>query len=329
MRVNYELENVPVNIIDLSWCNLRNTVNKDSADFQEFLASITNKGVLEPLVVRRIEDEDGNPMISLIDGFRRFTAAKLAGIEVVACKIYDNCSDKDALALQLELNIHRLKNTDREIYKQLTTIIEMEGSTMTIPRLAKLVNKSVQWVKERLKIESLSPDILDLVNRGIISGGNAVQLVKIWSQDRPEWIEKAQTLTVADFKSLVKAYLRQRTKENVDPKPWAPDLKFRSLPELRIELRDLKAIKAIVASMPNASPIELVREGLAYAVSMDKETLEERNNLHKRILIDQKVQKQIRCKKAKEQQLSNLEEKLQKLKEELKNEQRSGESGSE
>src|SRR5690606_23763029 len=72
------------------------------AELAELAQSITEHGVLQPIVVRR----KGDGMYELIAGERRFRAAKLAGMTKIPALI-KNSNDEKSLAIALVENIQR------------------------------------------------------------------------------------------------------------------------------------------------------------------------------------------------------------------------------
>ena len=75
---------------------------KDYGDIEELAKSITEKGLMHPLVVNRVEDG-----YHLVAGGRRLEAIKLLEWESVACRFYEDLTEVEAKELELEENIRR------------------------------------------------------------------------------------------------------------------------------------------------------------------------------------------------------------------------------
>ena len=76
----------------------------DDAALQQLADSISEKGILQPLVVREKKDTNG---YELIAGERRWRAAKIAGLDEVPVLVKENVSKADRLELALIENIQR------------------------------------------------------------------------------------------------------------------------------------------------------------------------------------------------------------------------------
>src|SRR5580765_8372778 len=70
-----KVDTIPIAEIRPSNDNPRGTVNLDSS-FQRLAASVSESGILVPLVVRELKTPDGPIKFELVDGERRFRAAQ-------------------------------------------------------------------------------------------------------------------------------------------------------------------------------------------------------------------------------------------------------------
>src|SRR3989337_2915776 len=94
-------------------------------DLTELIASIREKGVLEPLLVRRFGDE-----YQLIAGERRWRACKEIGISVVPC-IEKNVDDREMMEIALIENLQRKDLTPFEEAAGLLVLAEKFNYTHT------------------------------------------------------------------------------------------------------------------------------------------------------------------------------------------------------
>ena len=131
-------------------------------DLTELIASIVEKGVLEPLLVRPSE-VGGRFMI--ISGERRYRAAREAGLKELPC-IEMEVDDRAVAEIALIENLQR---------KDLTAFEEAEGLLMLIERfgytheeVAKKIGKSRSSVTEALSIAHLPGDVKDECRRADI-----------------------------------------------------------------------------------------------------------------------------------------------------------------
>lgn len=156
--------------------NIRRSM--DPTALRELADSIKSVGVLEPVGVQRnLKPGD----YTLIYGFRRCAAARLAGLRVVpAVVVLDSTkgvSLADVQLRQLTENLHREGLTPLEearTYKLLT-----EGAHKTQVEVGKLVGKSQPYIANRLRLLSLPGRAAELVEKGTITPSAAEQLLRI------------------------------------------------------------------------------------------------------------------------------------------------------
>ena len=147
----------------------------DEERIAELAESIQHQGILQPLVVRKVENG-----YELIIGERRFRAAQRAGLDRVPVVVKD-VSDAESLEMALVENIQREELTPIEealAYRQL-----MEEFHLTQEDVANRVGKSRPVVTNLLRILNLPEEIKEEVDRGHISVGHARALLVL---DTPE-----------------------------------------------------------------------------------------------------------------------------------------------
>lgn len=147
-------------------------------DLSELIASISEKGVLEPLLVRPSE-VGGRFMI--ISGERRYRAAREAGLRDLPC-IEMDVDDRAVAEIALIENLQR---------KDLTPFEESDGFAMLVERfgytheeVARKIGKSRSSVTESLSLSSLPSEIRDLCRRADISSKSILlQIVRQPDED--------------------------------------------------------------------------------------------------------------------------------------------------
>ena len=154
-------------------------------DLDELVASIREKGVLEPILVRPrpvVEDElaPAGVLYRIISGERRFRAAQEAGLYEVPV-IEMEVSDEEALEIALIENLQR---------KDLTPFEEAEGYRMlaeshgyTHEEISSAVGKSRTVVTESLSLLQMPPRVRDTVQAlGITSKSLLLEVLKVGSE---------------------------------------------------------------------------------------------------------------------------------------------------
>jgi ParB family chromosome partitioning protein len=143
----------------------------DEEALAELAASVREHGVLQPLLVRPLEDG-----YELIAGERRLRAARDAGLEEVPI-ILTEAGDVESLEIALIENLQR---------EDLNVIDEAEGYRtladqfeLTQEQIAKRVGKGRATVANALRILSLPEDIRGMVADGTLSAGHAKALLAL------------------------------------------------------------------------------------------------------------------------------------------------------
>jgi ParB family transcriptional regulator, chromosome partitioning protein len=147
----------------------------DSAALDDLTTSIRQNGVLQPLLVRLLQDE----RYEIIAGERRFRAAIAAGLKDVPV-IIKALSDREALEIALLENIQR---------QDLDPIEEAEGYQRLIQefhytheQLAVRLSKSRSYVSQLMRILTLPETVIEMVRTKQLSMGHARSLLNVTNQ---------------------------------------------------------------------------------------------------------------------------------------------------
>lgn len=162
--------------------------------------SIAQYGVLAPLIARPRPDGDGYEIIS---GHRRQYAAKLAGLETLPV-IVRQMSDDAAVILMVDSNLQRehiLPSERAFAYKMKLDAIKIQGarSDLTSPQLAAKFRSddavakdqgiSGDTVRRYIRLTSLIPELLDMVDEKKISFNPAVELSYLDESQQRDFLE--------------------------------------------------------------------------------------------------------------------------------------------
>ena len=145
-------------------------------DLSELIASITEKGILEPLVVRQ-----RGTRFQIIAGERRYQAAVQVGLRELPAVIRD-VDDTEMLELALIENLQRKDLTAFEEAEALQGLAESCGYTHE--DLARRIGKSRSSVTESLALTGMPEDVRHLCRLADISSKSL--LLQIVRQDTPE-----------------------------------------------------------------------------------------------------------------------------------------------
>ena len=193
-------------------------------ELEELARSIEEKGVIQPLLVRR----DG-AYFELIAGERRLKAARMAGLSEVPVIIKD-VTDSEMLELSIVENIQRENLNpieEAEAYHRLMTEFEL-----TQDEASKRVGKSRPAVANLLRLRQLPEQIKATVLNGTLSMGHARALLgaETPAQQKTAWMAVvSKGLSVRETENLVKRLKSQKAPE--EKQKSTDDIYFSSLQE--------------------------------------------------------------------------------------------------
>ena len=144
----------------------------DETALSELTASVKEKGILQPILVRPGKTpEEG---FEIIAGERRWRAAQKAGVHEVPVVI-KQLSDQEVLEIALIENVQRADLNPVEEARGYRTLISQFSYTQE--ELAQVIGKSRSHLANALRLLTLPDEILDLVESGKLSAGHARTLV--------------------------------------------------------------------------------------------------------------------------------------------------------
>jgi ParB family chromosome partitioning protein len=128
--------------------------------------SIKQKGVLQPLLVRKTQENE----FEIIAGERRWRAAQSAGLSSVPV-IEVTCNDQEALEIGLIENLQRDDLNPLEEAESLLRL--MEEHKRTHDEIAFAISKSRSYVTNMLRLNNLPHAVKELIRKGKLSAGHA------------------------------------------------------------------------------------------------------------------------------------------------------------
>ncbi len=180
-------------------------------DLHELAASIKNQGLIQPIIVRVIE----NDQYQIIAGERRWRASQLAGLHELDCVIKD-FQEKNVLEAALIENIQREDLNVIEEANAYKGLIQIKN--ITNDNLAKIIGKSASYVSNILRLLDLDKKIQEMVINGDLSMGHARALIGV-----PDAYEKAKeiikrNLSVRDVEKITSKFKKSKKQKNLkDP----------------------------------------------------------------------------------------------------------------
>ena len=176
----------------------RKIFEKDSLD--ELTNSIKERGIIQPLIVRKAENEEGK--YELIAGERRWQAAQSAGLNELPVVIIE-ADNLKSLEFAIVENVQR---------KDLNPIEEANGYQRLInefsydqEKVSKFIGKSRSHIANYLRLLSLPDTIIKLISENKISHGHAKVLVGLENSILIAKKIISKKLSVRETESLVRA----------------------------------------------------------------------------------------------------------------------------
>ena len=172
---------------------------KDDAEMEQLVHSILTQGLLTPISVRPIENNE----YEVISGHRRLHACKKAGIETVPALIY--ALDRDAATIAMvDSNLHREKILPSEkafAYKMKRDALSHQGKTspqlgeklLTVEKVGLDSGDSKNQVLRYIRLTELIPEILQMVDEGKIALTPAVELSYLTKQEQQDLLETMES----------------------------------------------------------------------------------------------------------------------------------------
>ena len=170
---------------------------KDDDEMNQLVWSVLTQGVLTPLVVRPLENDE----YEVISGHRRLYACQKAGIEMVPALIY--ALDRDAAAVALvDSNLHREKILPSEkafAYKLKMDALSHQGASRqlgekwSVSQLSEAGTDSERQIHRYIRLTELIPQILSMVDAGRIALTPAVELSYLTGQEQQDLLETMES----------------------------------------------------------------------------------------------------------------------------------------
>lgn len=174
----------------------------DPEKLQELSDSIKAQGIIQPVVVRRLDGEADR--YEIVAGERRWRAAQLAGLHDVPVVVKD-IDDRTAMAIALIENIQREDLNPLEEADALARLLD--EFEMTHQQIADAVGKSRATVTNLLRLLDLQPEVKKLLLNKHIEMGHARALLGLDGAQQVAAAHKIdkEGLTVRAAERLVKA----------------------------------------------------------------------------------------------------------------------------
>lgn len=197
---------------------------------RELAASIREFGILEPLIVCRIEKEisSGTQIeYQLISGERRLLAAKMLGLETVPAIIRQAPAERQKLELALIENIQREDLTPIAKAKAFARLINEFG--LTQQALAERIGKSREMIANSLRLLQLPYEAQRALEEGRINEGHGRALLLLPNPEKKRVLLQEiliKNLSGREAEDLAKKYLLLEEGRNKEKRNWRQNFSF-------------------------------------------------------------------------------------------------------
>ena len=167
---NGSLQNLPIEFLQRGKYQPRRDLDPDALN--ELASSIEKQGVMQPIVVRKIDSDK----YEIVAGERRWRATQIAGLESIPAIVKD-ISDEAAIVMALIENIQR---EDLNAIEESRALIRLQNEfELTQQQVASAVGKSRSAVTNLMRLASLEPSVQDQLEQGKIELGHAKCLLAV------------------------------------------------------------------------------------------------------------------------------------------------------
>jgi len=229
------LQQLPIDLIQRGKYQPRRDMQSEA--LEELAESIRKQGVLQPIVVRHIDDK----RYEIIAGERRWRATQLAGLDKIPALVRD-VPDDAAIAMALIENIQR---EDLNAMEEAVALARLRDEfELTQQEVATAVGKSRAAVANLLRVLTLREDVKILLEHGDLELGHAKALLglppELQSSAASQVVSKG--LSVRQAESLVRNLLAaHQNPEAPDATDVDPDIK-----RLQTDLGDRVGVPVII-----------------------------------------------------------------------------------
>lgn len=220
----------------------------DTEKIAELTESIKTHGIIQPLILRKID----NDQYIIVAGERRWRAAKTAGLKEVPAIIMD-LTEREILEISLIENIQRQDLNPIEeafAYKKL-----IDDFKMTHEELSRRIGKSRTSITNTMRLMNLDTRVQQYIIEGVISEGHGRTLLAI--KDFEVQYEIAQQviderLSVRELEKIIKKMNEPTSRTSSSKQELNPYYK-----EIKNQLQDYFGTKVNISNKNNKGKIEI------------------------------------------------------------------------
>ena len=189
MSKPFDLKFIPFSTLHISKLNMRHS--ETAPDIDDILPSVKERGIRQPLIVRREGGTAKKPKYGIVAGRRRYFCLSAMAedgnkITDVPCCVMD--AKDDALAIETSIieNVARLAPTEMEQYEAFKTLADKGQS---IDDIAAVFGITANSVKRRLALGALIPEVREAYTHQQIDAASIRVLTMATEEQQAAWLE--------------------------------------------------------------------------------------------------------------------------------------------
>ena len=216
----------------------------EESSLEDLTNSIRERGLIQPIIVRKSIDD--NSKFEIIAGERRWLAAQRAGLHNVPVVITeaDNLKSLE-FAIVENVQRHDLNPLEEaEGYKRLIDEFSYDQE-----KVSKFIGKSRSYIANALRILTLPKDVIELIQKQLLSAGHAKILVGLQNASFVANKIVENKLSVRQAENFVKLFKRKKQKSKVgkDTNILALELSVSNKIGLNVDIQNNKRNKGKIS----------------------------------------------------------------------------------
>ena len=219
--------------------------NFDEEKIQDLADSITEHGIIQPLIVRK-----SKVGYEIVAGERRYRAARKANLRKVPC-IVREFSDEENMLIAIIENMQREDLDPIEEAEGLNQMIKVYG--LTQEEVSKNIGKSRPYISNTLRLLSLPEEVKEMLRKGELSSGHARSILAISGDAKRISLAKrivSEGLSVRESEKIASGKIVKTAR----PKPRP---KNREIAWVEEELKEIFGTKVNIVANSKGGTIEL------------------------------------------------------------------------
>ncbi|MBR3510531.1 MAG: ParB/RepB/Spo0J family partition protein [Alphaproteobacteria bacterium] len=210
-------------------------------ELKDLSESIKEKGVLVPIILRTVKNKPY--LYEIVAGERRYRAAQMAGLSEIPALV-KTLTPQNAMEIALIENVQRENLNPIEEAEGYANLMEKCG--YTIEEVSKLIGKSVSYIRNLMRINSLPDSVKDLVKSGELSASHARTIAVSENPEQMAHDIINNKLSVSEAQKKVKTSERSKTSRSFNKKSLDPayvskiESKISKNLDTKIKLREKK-----------------------------------------------------------------------------------------